>query len=149
MKEVTVEIIKKDMKIPFDMGMNAGILESCIKVTANAKSLAPVAQINGGRLRNSIMYKMQDKKGGFNDSDGEKADKEITPEPQKLEGYVGSNLEYAVYQEFGTRYMAPQPFLRPALLFIQKGNLQDVIKRIKEETERGILKEGQKRETFR
>lgn len=146
MKEVTVEIIKKDMKIPFDMGMNAGILESCIKVTANAKSLAPIAD---GRLRNSIMWSVPQLKGGFNDSDGEKAEKEITPKPQKLEGYVGSNTEYSIYQEFGTRYMAPQPFLRPALLFIQKGNLQDVIKRIKEETERGILKEGQKRETFR
>lgn len=28
---------------------------------------------------------------------------------------VGTNVEYAVYQEEGTRYMDPQPFLRPAL----------------------------------
>ena len=147
MKEVTVEIIKKDMKIPFDMGMNAGILESCIKVTTEAKSLAPFDE---GRLRNSIMWKTSQHTGGFNDSSSdEKADKELTVKPKKAEGFVGCNLEYAVYQEFGTRYMAPQPFLRPALLLIQKGDLQDVIKRIKEETERGILKEGQKRETFR
>ena len=149
MKEVTVEIIKKDMAKVFELATQAGVLEACIRATTEAKTLSPVAQINGGRLRNSIMYKMQDKKGGFNNSGGEKASKEITPEPQKLEGYVGSNLEYAVYQEFGTRKMRPQPFLRPAILFVQKGNVQDVIKRIKEETERGILKAGQKRETFR
>lgn len=27
---------------------------------------------------------------------------------------VGTNVEYAVYQEFGTRHMQPQPYFRPA-----------------------------------
>ena len=146
MKEVTVEIIKKDMAKVFELAAQAGVLEACIMATNEAKTLAPV---DDGMLRNSIMWKTNQRTGGFNNSGGEKASKQITPEPQKLEGYVGSNLEYAVYQEFGTRKMRPQPFLRPAILFVQKGNVQDVIKRIKEETERGILKEGQKRETFR
>ncbi len=29
---------------------------------------------------------------------------------------IGSNAEYSVYVELGTEDMAPQPFLRPALL---------------------------------
>jgi HK97 gp10 family phage protein len=28
---------------------------------------------------------------------------------------IGTNVEYAVFVEFGTRYMAAQPYLRPAL----------------------------------
>lgn len=27
---------------------------------------------------------------------------------------VGSNVEYSIYQELGTRHMPPQPYLRPA-----------------------------------
>jgi HK97 gp10 family phage protein len=28
---------------------------------------------------------------------------------------VGTNVDYALYVEFGTRFQAPQPFMRPAL----------------------------------
>lgn len=28
---------------------------------------------------------------------------------------VGTNVEYSVYEEFGTRYRPPHPYLRPAL----------------------------------
>lgn len=41
------------------------------------------------------------------------------PPPRKLPGYVtvyvGTNLEYARWVEFGTTRMAAQPFLRPAI----------------------------------
>lgn len=36
----------------------------------------------------------------------------------EVSGYevsVGTDLEYAPYQEYGTRYMSPRPFLRPAI----------------------------------
>ena len=33
-----------------------------------------------------------------------------------LEARVGTDVNYALYLELGTRYMAPRPFLRPALL---------------------------------
>jgi hypothetical protein len=45
----------------------------------------------------------------------------ITPEgpfvtgPGKAEGFVGTNVEYAPYVEFGTRFGRAQPFLGPAL----------------------------------
>jgi len=33
----------------------------------------------------------------------------------EIVGRVGSNIDYASYQEFGTRYQSGKPFLRPAL----------------------------------
>ena len=123
-----------------------GNLEIAINVTAQAKELAPV---DLGQLRNSIMYKTPLKKGGFNDSEGKRAVAEITPIPLPNEAYVGANTEYAPYQEFGTRKMAPQPYLRPAIEIVAKGHdALDVLKKISDEQMRGALKKGQKRETF-
>lgn len=34
---------------------------------------------------------------------------------QDVEARIGSDVNYAIYLELGTRYMAPRPFLRPAL----------------------------------
>jgi len=134
-----------------DKSIDVGILETCIKITAEAKSLAPVnKQIGtGGRLRNSIMYKTNIKDGGLNDSGGERADRPLDIQPKQLEGYIGANLEYAIYQEYGTRRMRPQPFLRPAGLIVKSGNQADVIRKIEEETAKGVLQAGQTRETFR
>jgi HK97 gp10 family phage protein len=35
--------------------------------------------------------------------------------PRALTRDVGTNVKYGVYLEFGTRKMAPRPFLKPAL----------------------------------
>jgi HK97 gp10 family phage protein len=52
--------------------------------------------VDTGRLRASITWRLgKDARG--------------------LVGIVGTNVEYAPFLEFGTRYMAAQPFLRPAL----------------------------------
>lgn len=56
-----------------------------------AKGYAPV---DTGRLRNSISH-------------------EVAPDENAV--YVGTNVEYAPYQEFGTRYQGGTPFLRPAI----------------------------------
>ena len=56
-----------------------------------AKGYAPV---DTGRLRNSISH-------------------EVAQDENAV--YVGTNVEYAPYQEFGTRYQNGTPFLRPAL----------------------------------
>tara|TARA_R110002167_G_scaffold12153_2_gene52070 strand:+ start:810 stop:1001 length:192 start_codon:yes stop_codon:yes gene_type:complete len=58
-----------------------------------AKRLAPVDR---GILRSSIQYEIRKERG-------------------ELTARIGTNVKYAVYQEFGTRYMKAQPFLRPAL----------------------------------
>ena len=59
------------------------------KAETYAKQLAPV---DTGRLRNSITHQQLDE------------DTEV----------IGTNVEYAPYQELGTSKMAAHPFLRPA-----------------------------------
>lgn len=56
-----------------------------------AKGYAPV---DTGRLRNSISH--------YRDHDGDAV-------------IIGTNVEYAIYQEFGTHRMKGTPFLRPAV----------------------------------
>ena len=58
-------------------------------IEAKAKALAPV---DTGLLRNSVQTKI----------DG------------PLKATVGTNIEYAPYQEFGTRHQRGKPFLTPA-----------------------------------
>jgi hypothetical protein len=38
-----------------------------------------------------------------------------------LEARIGSDVNYALYLELGTRYMLPRPFLRPALRAVESG----------------------------
>lgn len=66
---------------------------TAIKCETTAKRMCAV---DTGRLRASI-------KGTIVDEGGE------------IVGYVGSDVEYAIYQEMGTERMAAQPFLRPAV----------------------------------
>ncbi len=56
-----------------------------------AKEYAPV---DTGRLRNSISH-------------------EAVPEEETV--HIGTNVEYAPYQELGTRFQPGTPFLRPAI----------------------------------
>lgn len=67
-------------------------LETCGLVAEGyAKKLAPV---DTGNLRNSITHDVDD---------GEPA------------AYIGTNVEYAPYQELGTVHMVAHPFLKPAV----------------------------------
>lgn len=64
-----------------------------IKVTTAATRLCPV---DTGRLRSSITNELGADSGG-------------------LFALIGTNVEYAIYVELGTRHAAAQAFLRPAL----------------------------------
>ena len=64
-----------------------------VQVDRQAKALAPV---DTGRLRSSINWRLA------RDGIG-------------LAAIIGTNVSYAIYQEFGTSRQAAQPFLRPAL----------------------------------
>lgn len=64
-----------------------------LRVETAAKRACPV---DTGRLRSSITQRLA------NDAQG-------------LLAVIGTNVTYAPYVELGTRRMAPQPYLRPAL----------------------------------
>ena len=67
-------------------------METCGLVAEGyAKKLAPV---DTGNLRNSITH---------------------TVDEEEPAAYIGTNVEYAPYQELGTIHMAAQPFLKPAV----------------------------------
>jgi HK97 gp10 family phage protein len=73
-------------------------------VEARSKQLAPVLT---GTLRRSI-HSLIDKGG--------------------LRGTVGPSVDYGIFVEFGTRHMAPRPYMRPAAERVLPGTL-DAIKR--------------------
>lgn len=106
----------KQAKRAIELAAIRGLIKACMLVEGQAVALAPVAS---GRLRDSIDYKVDE---------GE------------LIGYIGTNVEYAIWIEFGTGEFAekgngrkggwvyqdpsgewfftwgnePQPYLRPA-----------------------------------
>ena len=75
-----------------DKSAESIIEEGCENIKAEAKKLAPV---DTGNLRDSIDTRFANKK-------------------YEHEGYVYSDIDYALFVELGTRYQAPQPFLYPA-----------------------------------
>ncbi len=94
-------------------GTEQALLETAVKVTAQAKSLAP---IDLGELKGSIMWKTAK-------ADGLHTEGNKLSEPVKgLSAIVGTATEYGIYQEFGTRKMAPQPFLTPAANIVTGGS---------------------------
>lgn len=117
--------------------LKTGIRKATKHVQGDAKELAPVAEIDGGRLRNSIQ-------GEVKEIDG------------KTVGVVSTNVEYAAYVEFGTgvwgedspsppKYpgqlnyrqdwdgMEAQPYLYPALVQ-NKDNIKEIVRdELKEE----------------
>ena len=82
--------------------LSQGIAEGCMIVEGEAIAEAPE---DTGALRESIHSQMNG-----------------------LTGTVGTNIEYAIYQEFGTYKMRAHPFLVPAL----KSKKEEVINTIKE-----------------
>ena len=109
-----------------DSGNKNAVLELAINVSGQAKE--NVYNTKTGRMRNSIMWKVKEKSGGLNDSGGMPNDKEIEVNPGEFDAYVGCNLDYSIYQEFGTRKMKPAPFLRPAIDAVVNGSGREIIK---------------------
>lgn len=98
------------------------LLATAINVTAQAKNICPVAVDNGGRLRSSIMWKTSKESGGNTGDDA-------LSSSAGSGAIVGTSVEYGVYQEFGTKRMKAQPFLRPAVdIVVNKASFQDAIK---------------------
>lgn len=147
-----------------------GVKQVVVNVCAQAQVLAPV---DTGLLRNSILWSMNGKEYGGANAYPSTAppsstweNKGHTPigngakmaesnhlikfpqnsDIQRVIGYVGTNVKYGIYQEFGTRYVSPQPFLRPAVAVKGRGeNPKLVIKRTLQENSLGPLMPGQER----
>ena len=97
-----------------------GITALAVNITATAKDLCPVADYMGGNLKNSIQWKTNT--GGTGTG--------LSEQPPKDGAVVGTPVEYGTYQEFGTRKMGAQPFLRPAVDIEAGGkNLQQAMKK--------------------
>jgi HK97 gp10 family phage protein len=126
----TVSITANDFaKTGAIVASRAVILQSLIRVRAEAVQLAPNDK---GALRNSIMWETgwDNRIGGFNQAGGgERADKQLDLHPEKDEGIVGSNQDYAIYQEFGTRHMRARPFLRPGREILRGATLDQISKK--------------------
>nr|DAF00001.1 MAG TPA: putative tail component [Caudoviricetes sp.] len=75
----------------------AVVAKAAFDVEARAKSLAPV---DTGALRNSIGTDL----GG-----------------DRLSAVIGPTAAYGIYLELGTRRMAPQPYMGPALDAVEPG----------------------------
>jgi len=77
------------------------LIRRAIRVHSHAVSLCPV---DTGNLRSSITWEIEhdEEEGG--------------PEGG-VSAIVGTNVEYAPYVEYGTRYMTARPYLRPSLRF--------------------------------
>lgn len=102
---------------------------ACIKAMNKASALAPV---DSGRLRSSISYKTSESSQG-----------DLSINPKKHEGYVGTNVKYARYVEYGTRRQVAQPYLRPAIKTLSNRDVE-IIKAIqtamKESVKKGVRK---------
>jgi HK97 gp10 family phage protein len=120
--------------------VKVGIHQATKLVQGDAKMLAPIAEVDGGRLRNSIQGETEERKG-------------------KVIGKVSTNVEYAAYVEFGTGQrgasspsppkadidlnyrqdwagMEAQPYLYPAL----KQNEETIKKMIQDNVKKEIRK---------
>ncbi len=82
-------------KLIREVGLKAfqGMERACLLVENDAKRFSPV---DTGRLRASLTH-------------------EIERSKNEVVGRVGTDVEYAVYVEYGTSNMSAQPYLRPAL----------------------------------
>ncbi len=94
-------------------GTEKALLETVVKVTAQAKALAPV---DLGELKGSLMWKSSTAAGG--NSGGAS----LTETVSGSSAIVGTAVEHGIYQEYGTRYMAAQPYLRPAVDIVTNGS---------------------------
>ena len=82
------------------------------QVEALAKMKAPV---DTGALRNSIYVSLLD-----SHTPPKEATENLPVPDNDVTAFVGPSVEYAIYQELGTSFMEPQPYLLPALREVER-----------------------------
>lgn len=94
-------------------GARKALLQTAIRVTAQAKAFAPVRE---GELKNSIMWIVGNQESSFL---GPRLVHATLDRFGKITGVVGTAVEHGLYQEFGTRFFpGGNPYLRPAILVV-------------------------------
>jgi hypothetical protein len=148
--EVLVTTIRNTTAM-IDTGTESGILALSILGASQAKALAPVNKKVGvgGQLRNSIQYITgTGKKGGKNDSPGDQSDGSLAVSLRRYEAAIGATANYATYVEFGTRFQAPQVYLRSSLALMAGVSANIITAKMNAEFAKGPLRYGQKRTRF-
>lgn len=138
-----------------DEGLDKGFLEVGVRVVTQAKALVPV---EFGVLGASIMLSSPldpeyglgvapEKNGGGKGGGGDAP--KISQVAGKHEAYVGTAVEYGIYQEFGTRKMPAQPFLRPAIQIVTgHGRAKEIIAKYNSEEVRFAVMRAAKEEAI-
>ena len=107
------------MQIRIDVQGADAAASALMQFAAGIKSKTPAAVAQGGKLVEADAKAMAPVDTGALRAS-------ITSKPAGMRCDIGTNVEYAIYQEFGTYKMAAHPFLVPAL----KGNEQAIIELI-------------------
>ena len=92
MGSVTITDNTDEIRRMFEAKCDVALEMIGIQCEGHAFDICPV---DTGRLRNSLTHAVES---------GEKS------------VYIGTNVEYAPYVEFGTRRQDPQPYLKPAVM---------------------------------
>ena len=131
-------------------GLKAAIVQTAIKIERQASANAAVKT---GTLRNSIMWSKGwssdsfgfPRDGGFSPAVGGGQSSKIDAPNDDLEALVGSNVEYAIDQEFGTRNKAAQPYLRPAADAVRGSDASEIANKWGREAMEREFKKRQKK----
>ena len=119
--ETKIEWNGEEVKLRGMRAIKMSAVEAAIVVERQAIALCP---IDSGRLKGSITIE------GMGESTAIEApaiaSDKITGPNDENEIYVGTNVDYAAYQEFGTKNTEAQAYLRPAL-DIAKGKSVTII----------------------
>lgn len=115
-------------------GNSKAIAKIVTKVVNAAKAGAP---FDTGQLRNSIMGQVNGA------SYGHQGGPSLHEQVGEGEGLVGTALAHGVYNEFGTRKMAAQPYLRPAVSEVTSGSrAKDIIIELQAQSVREGMRKG-------
>jgi len=87
------------------------LVEAGIIVRGQAVRLAPE---DSGNLKGSITWRTNDEDGGFNHEGANRTGTMIS-NPSDDEVYIGTNVEYAEYVEYGVRGKPGQSYMRSAV----------------------------------
>lgn len=107
-----------EVRRAFEAAMARGLEVIGMVAETHAKeAITRQRAVDTGRLRNSITYAVKKREGeivAYQDDEGRGYDHTIGWGIEKDEVYIGTNVEYAPYVEYGTSAMGARPFIRPA-----------------------------------